>query len=243
MGKAYTTYRARIIVKTHSDGQSDLAGTYRLLLAANNIPSPMSAPNTVESTDFEDDTQTFEMGVKTADAQEVTGNLTKANFDYVQSLEGQELDIINLYGTDGIGGVAKIARQGKISASIGDAGGVDEILSITATIVPSTSAATVTDNYTVVDNHDGTFTVTATGTAKSIALDKATATIEVGAVLALTATTVPAGAAVTWTSSDDTKASVDSHGIVRGVAAGSATITATNDSVSATCTVTVSAGA
>lgn len=243
MGKASTTYRARVIVKLHTPGQDTLAGTYQLLLAANNIPSPMSEPNTVDSTDFEDDTQTFELGVKTADAQTVTGNLTKENFDRIEGLEGSELDIINLYGTDGVGGVAKIARQGKVTASIGDAGGVDELLQVNATIVPSSAAKKVTDDYFVVNNGDGTFTVTANGDSKAIALDKATATIEVGGAIALTATTVPVGAAVTWASSDATKASVDSHGIVRGVAAGSATITATNDSVSATCTVTVSAGA
>ena len=162
MGKASTTYRARVIVKEHTSEQTSLAGTYKLLVAANNIPSPMSAPNTVESTDFEDDTQTFEMGVKQAEAQEVTGNLTKANFDYVSGLEGKELDIINLYGTDGLGGVAKIARQGKVAAAISDAGGVDEILGITATIVPSTSAQVVTDDITVTyDSTTDSFTVAA----------------------------------------------------------------------------------
>lgn len=162
MGKAITTYRARVIVREHTADQTSLAGKYKLLLAANNIPSPMSAPNTVESTDFEDDTQTFEMGVKTADAQEISGNLTKENIDYVVSLEGKELDIINLYGTDGVGSVAKVVRQGKVSAAIGDAGGVDEIVPITATIVPSTSAKLVTDDYTVTfDATTGEFTVAA----------------------------------------------------------------------------------
>ena len=242
MGKASTTYRARVIVKEHVANQSSLAGTYRLLIASNNIPSPMSAPNTIESTDFEDDTQTFEMGVKQAEAQEITGNLTKTGFDYVSSLEGKELDIINLYGTDGVGGVAKIARQGKVSAAIGDAGGVDEILGITATVVPSTSAKKVTDDITIVDNHDGTFTVADNGETTSIALDKATATVEVGGHVVLNATTVPSEGAVTWASDDTSKATV-SHGLVTGVAAGSATITATFGSVSASCTVTVSAGA
>lgn len=242
MGKASTTYRARVIVKEHTDGQNSLAGTYRLLIAANNIPSPMSAPNTVESTDFEDDAQTFEMGVKQAEAQEITGNLTKTGFAYVSSLEGKELDIINLYGTDGVGGVAKIARQGKVAAAISDAGGVDEILGITATVVPSTSAKVVTDNLTISDNHDGTFTVADNGSATAISLDKATATVEVGGHVLINAATVPAGGTVTWASDDTSKATV-SNGLVTGVAAGSATITATYGSVSATCTVTVSAGA
>jgi hypothetical protein len=42
-----------------------------------------------------------------------------------------------------------------------------------------------------------------------------------------------------WTSSDITKATVDAHGVVRKVAAGSATITATIDTFTSTCVVTV----
>ena len=37
---------------------------------------------------------------------------------------------------------------------------LDEILEMTCTIIPNTAAKEVTDDYTVVDNHDGTFTVT-----------------------------------------------------------------------------------
>ena len=77
----------------------------------------------------------------------------------------------------------------------------------------------------------------------SITLDKDTATVADGSTITLVATTVPADAAVSWTSSDDTKASV-SDGVVTGEAAGSATITATItvDGVdyTATCAVTVS---
>jgi hypothetical protein len=43
----------------------------------------------------------------------------------------------------------------------------------------------------------------------------------------------------TWVSSDITKATVDSHGVVRKVAAGSATITGTLEGFTDTCTVTV----
>lgn len=51
---ASTSYLARVIVKEHAANQSNLAGSYTLLLAAKSIPSPVSAPNTVESTTFED---------------------------------------------------------------------------------------------------------------------------------------------------------------------------------------------
>ena len=137
----------------------DFAGTYKLLVAAKSIPAPVSAPNTVESTTTEDDTQTFEMGIKTSDSKEVTGNLDKKDLQAVNKLNGKKVKIMQLYGTDGIGGVAKYAYVGQVTATPTDVGGVDEILEMAATIIPNTVAEEVTDGYTVVDNKDGTFTV------------------------------------------------------------------------------------
>lgn len=75
----------------------------------------------------------------------------------------------------------------------------------------------------------------------SVALDKTTASIEVGKTITLTATVLPTNATnktVTWTSSDTSIATV-SNGTVTGVKAGTATITASAGTKSATCTVTV----
>ena len=78
----------------------------------------------------------------------------------------------------------------------------------------------------------------------SVTLSDDTATIEVEATKTLTATVVPEGTAVVWTSSDDTVATVVG-GVVTGVAAGTATITAkitVNDvEYTDTCAVTVTA--
>lgn len=60
----------------------------------------------------------------------------------------------------------------------------------------------------------------------SVNLNTHAATITVGDSYTLTATTVPAGKTVTWTTSNNTKADV-SNGIVSGEGAGSAIITAT----------------
>lgn len=57
-------------------------------------------------------------------------------------------------------------------------------------------------------------------------LSRSEGTIAVVGTLALTATTIPEDAEVTWTSSDATVATV-SDGTVTGVATGTATITAT----------------
>ena len=161
---ASTSYLARVIFKEHTDTDTatDFEGTYNLLVRAKSIPSPVSPPNTVESTTLEDDTQTFEMGIKTADTREITGNLEKKYLQAVNKTAGKKLDIFHLYGTDGIGGVAKYAYVGQATATPNDVGGTDEILEMTVTVIPNTSAIECTDDFTVVDNKDGTFTVTKT---------------------------------------------------------------------------------
>ena len=155
---ASTSYLARVIYREHSSDNS-WAGTYNLLVKAKSIPSPASPPNTVESTTLEDDTQTFEQGIKTSDSKEITGNLEKEYLQGINGLEGKKLDIIHLYGTDGEGAVAKYAYVGQAIATPSDVGGVDEILEMTVTITPNTAAKEVTDDLTVQDNGDGTFSV------------------------------------------------------------------------------------
>lgn len=159
---ASTSYLARVIFKKHTE-EGGFAGTYKLLVRAKSIPSPVSAPNTVESTTLEDDTQTFEMGIKTSDAKEVTGNLEKEYLDAIDDLGNDKLDIIHLYGTKGTGEVAKYAYVGQATATPSDVGGTDEILEMAVTIVPNTTAKKVTDKLTVTDNGDGTFTVSNAG--------------------------------------------------------------------------------
>lgn len=162
---ASTSYLARVIFKEHTDtGEAtDFAGTYKLLVKAKSMPAPVSAPNTVESTTLEDDSQTYEMGIKTSDSKEITGNLEKEYLDAIDELEGGKIDIMQLYGTKGVGEVAKYAYVGQAVATPTDVGGVDEILEMSVTIVPNTAAKKVTDEYTVTDNGDGTFTVTKVG--------------------------------------------------------------------------------
>lgn len=162
---AITSYLSRVIFKEHtdSDGATDFAGQYKLLVKAKSIPAPMSAPNTVESTTMEDDTQTFKKGIKTSGAKEISGNLEKEYLDAIDELEGKKIDILQLYGTQGIGEVAKYAYVGEAIATPQDIGGVDEIVNMGVTVFPNSSAKKVTDEYAVVDNKDGTFTVTKVG--------------------------------------------------------------------------------
>lgn len=159
---ASTSYLARAIFKEHTDsgGATDFSGTYKLLVKAKSMPAPVSAPNPVESTTMEDDAQTYEMGIKKSDAKEINGNLEKEYLDAIDELAGKKIDIMQLYGTQGIGEVAKYVYVGQAVATPTDVGGVDEILGMAVTIIPNTAAKKVTDDFTVVDNKDGTFTVT-----------------------------------------------------------------------------------
>lgn len=64
---------------------------------------------------------------------------------------------------------------------------------------------------------------------RSISIGSGTLAVTVGQTSPLTLTTIPAGAtreAVVYSSSDPTKATVNEQGVVKGVAAGSAVITA-----------------
>jgi hypothetical protein len=105
----------------------------------------------------------------------------------------------------------------------------------------------------------GSATITATSEGKSgsrvvtissvpvasVSVAPPTPSVNVAATVQLTATTrdagnnVLVGRPVSWSSNDTTKARVSSSGLVTGVAAGSATITATSEGINGTATVTV----
>ena len=76
---------------------------------------------------------------------------------------------------------------------------------------------------------------------ETVTLDRTEASVNEAETITLTATVLPENAddkTVTWTTSDETVATVE-DGVVTGVKAGTAVITATSGSASASCTVTV----
>lgn len=82
------------------------------------------------------------------------------------------------------------------------------------------------------------------GTVSGIAVVPSTLSMTAGETVQLEAVLYPAGTSgtVTWSSSSDDYATVTSAGLVEAVAAGTATITATCNGKTDTCTVSVSAG-
>lgn len=109
-----------------------------------------------------------------------------------------------------------------------------------------TDLVSATTTVTIAAGSTGNRSYTATWTPivpSSVSLNKTSTTITVGGTETLTATISPAVVAdntITWTSSDGTVATVTSAGVVTGVKAGTATITATtHNDKTATCEVTV----
>lgn len=73
----------------------------------------------------------------------------------------------------------------------------------------------------------------------SVSLDQTTASMQVGQILPLTATTSPVECMAKWTSSDESVATVDHYGNVKGESVGEAVITAEINGYEASCLVAV----
>ena len=150
-----------------------------------------------------------------------------------------------------------------LSATVKDAqGNVMSGQTVTWT-TNSASVATVNANGVVTGVAAGSATITATSSGKSgtatvtvtaappvvttVTVSPSTASIAVGATVALSATVKDAqgntmtGQPVSWSTSNLAIATVNSNGVVTGVSAGPATITATSSGKSGTSSVTVTA--
>jgi uncharacterized protein YjdB len=149
----------------------------------------------------------------------------------------------------------------QLSASVRDASGAelsgrlvgwsssdDAIAVVSSTgLVSGLKVGTVTITASS-EGKSGTATVTVTpAPVASVTVTPATASVTVGQTTTLQAQTLDAsgatltGRVVTWTTSNAGVATVSSSGVVTGVAAGTATITATSEGKSGTSTVTVTA--
>lgn len=128
----------------------------------------------------------------------------------------------------GISTTHKFTKTGKPAKAIT----VDTGLNLTDT----------TNFFTAVQTPD---TIQARTVTPSVEVSPSSLTISAGSQVTLSATTYPANAEVTWSSSDDTKATVTSAGVVSCIAAGDVTITATitvdDDTYTDTCAITIAA--
>ena len=84
-----------------------------------------------------------------------------------------------------------------------------------------------------------TFAPDEANTVQSILLSATAVSVDENDTVTVTAKTIPVDGAITWTSSDDTVATVDDDGVITGVASGTCLVTATSGGASASVAVTV----
>ena len=124
------------------------------------------------------------------------------------------------------------AEASELSAVVVEAADSEEVDDSVATM-PEDLAAMDSAFGVVPENLKAETKVTVTTNVEGITLDKTEGVLTIGNTVTVTATVTPdtaTNASVTWTSSDEAIATVDSEGKITAVAPGTATITATSDS-------------
>lgn len=134
---AISTYK--VFLMKSADGSQ-----YEKLIDIKDFPDLGGSPEMLEITTLSDSMQTYIPGIQSLDALEFTANYTKADFDSLKELEGQELSFAVWFGGTVTGGVVtptgsdgKFNFKGQLSVfPVG--GGVNEVVGMTITIAPST---------------------------------------------------------------------------------------------------------
>lgn len=163
-----TGLKSRIIYreKAATSGDGYWAGNYKLLMRAKSIPSPIGAPNMVDTSTLEDLVETQEAGRRAANLMEVQGAFEKKYKDELAEIEGKDLDMVILYGTDGKGSEGMLAFCGSEYCFAPDEA-TDDHLTGTATIAVKTVPRWIEDDYTVtVEEDENGYPTSITLTAK-----------------------------------------------------------------------------
>lgn len=133
---AISTYKVFLMKKT--------GNSYEKLVDIKDFPDLGGAPEMLETTTLSDGAQTYISGIQSQEALEFTANYTKADFDTLKALEGQEVDFAVWLGGTVAAGVAtptgsdgKFAFKGQLSVFV-VGGGVNEVVDMTISIAPST---------------------------------------------------------------------------------------------------------
>lgn len=138
--------KSRVIYKEHtSDGV--WTGTYKLLMRAKSIPSPIGERSMVDVSTLEDEMEVQEPGRRAAASVAIQGAMEKKYLDDMFALENKKLDIIHLYGTEGTGSIGKLAYIGTVDVTPDEAS--DDHLTMTANIAVSTVPKYITDEVEI----------------------------------------------------------------------------------------------
>lgn len=111
------------------------AASLAKLTRIKSYPDLGGAPEQLESTDMEDETQTFEDGVQQQEAMEFTANYTKEEYDKVKSSAGKQQKYQLEFGENGEDGIFSWAGKHSVRVTAGEVNGLREMV---ITVTPST---------------------------------------------------------------------------------------------------------
>lgn len=126
--KAVSTIKT--ILEVSSDGT-----TWDKLCPIKSYPALGGAPDQLETTDLEDESQTFVNGVQSMDTMEFKANYTLTTYKAVKAKADTPLKYRLKMGKDGVDGVATWEGEHSVYVNDGEVNGVREM---TITVSPST---------------------------------------------------------------------------------------------------------
>lgn len=126
--KAYSTIGT--ILEISEDGT-----TWEKMCPIQSFPALGGAPEQIEVTDLEDETQTFIPGVQSMEAMEFTANYTYESYEAVKAKENKVLNYRIKLGKGGTAGVATWQGQHSVFVNEGEVNGA---IAMTISVSPST---------------------------------------------------------------------------------------------------------
>ena len=154
--------KSRILYREHSASANGWAGTWNMLIRPKTLPSPMGERNQIDVSTLEDEQEVTEPGRRASVTMSVQGAMEKEYLDDIDELADTKLDFLVLYGTEGLGSIAKYGFSGYADVAPDEAD-ADEHLTMTVSIAVSTVPEKITDSITVTTADNKTFTVAAAG--------------------------------------------------------------------------------
>lgn len=133
---AISSFKAYLMYKTN--------GSYAKLIDIKDYPDLGGAPESLDTTTLSDSMHTYIPGIQDTEALTFTANYTSADFATVDALKDTDTDFAVWFGATESGGVytpdgsdGKFEFTGRASVYVNGAG-VNEVVNMTITIMPST---------------------------------------------------------------------------------------------------------